>query len=118
MLGQCESKKTAKSWGHTVRYHGSTTVTGCINLLVYIRCSLYFMFQLIAIEPHGLVDDFESKAASVLSTVKTSGPSIRLPGEFSATQKQANIAAGTLPLPKAIWGSICKTATEGLPPVR
>lgn len=42
VLGMCESKKTAKSWGHT----------------------------LIAIQPGQLVDDFESKADSVLATVK------------------------------------------------
>ena len=51
MLGQVESKKVAKNWGHT----------------------------LIAIQPDLLVDDFESKAASVLAAVKASGPSIRIP---------------------------------------
>ena len=49
VLGQCESKKAAKNWGHT----------------------------LIAIDPAMLVDDFDAKAASVLQAVKASGPNIR-----------------------------------------
>ena len=55
-LGQVESKKTAKSWGHTV----------------------------IAIRPDGFVDGFAEKAASICTTVKAAGPSVRLPGESSA----------------------------------
>ena len=87
VLGQCESKKAAKSWGHT----------------------------LIAIRPELLVDDFESKAASVLEAVKASGASIRLPGESSARIASERKAAGTMPIPKAIWDSINQTAREGLP---
>lgn len=87
VLGQCESKKTAKSWGHAF----------------------------IAIDPAGLVDDFEGKAASVMDTVKSSGPGIRLPGENSSKIAVERAAAGTMPIPKQIWESICKTAEEGLP---
>ena len=87
VLGQCESKKAAKSWGHT----------------------------LIAIDAAGLVDDFEGKAASVIETVKASGPGIRIPGENSAKIAMERAAAGKLPLPKAIWESICNTAENGLP---
>jgi len=87
VLGQCESKKTAKSWGHT----------------------------LIAIQPEGLVDDFEGKAASVLAAVRASGQSVRIPGERSAKMAAERAAAGTLPIPTRIWESICKTAKEGLP---
>jgi hypothetical protein len=143
VLGQCESKKTAKSWGHT----------------------------LIAIDPAALVDDFDAKAASVMETVKASAPAgaIRLPGESSAriaaeragaprrrrrrpvaarvaaraaasawprppvaspsarccaTRRRPSAlalprsrlaAAGTMPIPKKIWESICLTAEEGLP---
>lgn len=87
VLGQCESKKAAKNWGHT----------------------------LIAIDPSGLVDDFEAKAASVLEAVKGSGPGIRIPGENSARVAAERTAAGTMPIPKGIWDSICTTAKEGLP---
>jgi LDH2 family malate/lactate/ureidoglycolate dehydrogenase len=87
VLGQCESKKVAKSWGHTF----------------------------IAIQPEAFVEDFEGKAASVLATVKASGSSIRLPGESSARIAAERGAAGQMPIAKAIWESICKTAEEGLP---
>jgi len=87
VLGQCESKKAAKSWGHT----------------------------LIAIQPDMLVDDFESKAASIIETVKASGPGIRIPGEKSSLTAEARRAAGEMPIPTGIWESICKTAEEGLP---
>jgi len=87
VLGQCESKKLAKNWGHT----------------------------LIAIQPSALVDDFESKAASVIAAVKASGPNIRIPGESSTKTAIERKAAGTLPIPTQIWESICKTAEEGLP---
>ena len=87
VLGQCESKKAAKNWGHT----------------------------LIAIQPDALVDDFEGKAASVLAAVKASGPNIRIPGEKSATIALEREAAGEMPIPEKIWESICKTAEEGLP---
>lgn len=86
VLGQCESKKVAKSWGHTF----------------------------IAIQPNSLVDDFESKAASVLSTVKASGDGIRLPGESSAKIAAKRMEQGTMPIPEEIWKSILKTADEGL----
>ena len=56
VLGTVPSKKDAKSWGHTM----------------------------IAIQPDALVDDFPSKAASIISAVKASGDNIRIPGERSA----------------------------------
>ena len=73
VLGQCESKKAAKSWGHTF----------------------------IAIQPAGLVDDFEGKAASILAAVKASGGNIRIPGENSAKTAAARQAEGTMPIPAA-----------------
>lgn len=86
VLGQCESKKAAKSWGHTM----------------------------IAIRPDGLVDGFAEKAASVLSTVKASGPNIRLPGESSARNAQQRRSAGKMPIPVNIWSVIEQTAKDGL----
>ena len=86
VIGQCESKKAAKSWGHTF----------------------------IAIHPDGLVDDFESKAASVIDTVRASGSSIRIPGERSAITAEERLAAGTMPIPEKIWESICHTSKHGL----
>ncbi|KAG8470155.1 hypothetical protein KFE25_008576 [Diacronema lutheri] len=86
VLGQCESKKAAKSWGHTV----------------------------IAIRHEALVDGFGGKAASVLAAVKASGPSIRLPGESSARIAAQRRAAGTMPIPKTIWDVIEETARHGL----
>ncbi len=87
MLGQCESKKAAKSWGHTF----------------------------IAIQPSALVDDFDGKAASILAAVKASGAGIRIPGENSSKIARERQAAGTMPIPKAIWESISNTAENGLP---
>jgi len=87
VVGQCESKKLAKSWGHTM----------------------------IAIQPDLLVDGFEAKAAAVLAATKASGPSIRLPGESSARTAAERTAADALPIPKQIWESICRTAEHGLP---
>ena len=87
VLGQVESKKVAKSWGHT----------------------------LIAIQPEGLVDDFAGKASSVLQAVKASGPKIRIPGESSAKIAAERNASGTMPIPAKIWESINLTAKEGLP---
>lgn len=87
VLGQVESKKAAKSWGHTI----------------------------IAIQPDLLVDDFEAKAASVLATVKASGAAIRVPGESSAKTAAQRTAADALPIPTKIWESICHTAEHGLP---
>jgi len=86
VLGR-ETKKTARNWGHT----------------------------LIAIDPDGLVDDFEGKAASVLQAVAASGEGIRLPGASSARIAAEREAGGTLPIPRQVWESICKTAEEGLP---
>ena len=87
MLGQCESKKAAKSWGHTF----------------------------IAIQPSALVDDFDGKAASILAAVKASGAGIRIPGENSAKTAEARRAADSMPIPARIWESICSTAENGLP---
>eukprot|EP00967_Tisochrysis_lutea_P147207 scaffold279328_cov26-Tisochrysis_lutea.AAC.2 len=87
VLGQCDSKKAAKSWGHLM----------------------------IAIKPSGLVDDFESKAASILQTVKASGPSIRLPGESSAKIAAERQKQGTLPIPVGVWSVITETAKNGCP---
>uniref|UniRef100_A0A7S0JH47 Malate dehydrogenase n=1 Tax=Calcidiscus leptoporus TaxID=127549 RepID=A0A7S0JH47_9EUKA len=87
VLGQCESKKAAKSWGHT----------------------------LIAIEPSALVEDFERKVASILKAVKDSGESIRLPGENSAKIAIERKKTGKLPIAVKIWESIVTTAEQGLP---
>ena len=87
VLGQVESKKTAKSWGHTF----------------------------VAIRPEMLVDDFPKRAASIIATVKASGDSVRIPGERSAAIAAERTAAGVMPIPRAIWESICRTAEHGLP---
>ena len=87
VLGEVESKKAAKNWGHT----------------------------LIAIQPGALVDGFEAKAASVIGAVKGSGPGIRIPGENSAKIAAERTKAGKLPIPAKIWESICATAKDGLP---
>lgn len=91
VLGQVESKEAAQSWGHLF----------------------------VAIQPQALVDDFESRAASVIATVKASSGSkdhlIRIPGERSAQTAQERKAAGVMPIPQAIWQSICETAEKGLP---
>ena len=86
VLGQVESKKVAKSWGHTF----------------------------IAIQPDNLVDNFPSKAESILETVKASGVDIRIPGERSAKLALERKAAGEMPIPEKIWESICATAKNGL----
>ena len=119
---QVESKKTAKSWGHTI----------------------------IAIRPDGFVDGFADKAASVCATVKAAGPSVsrcpasgvcyphpprssiyspciffvesprcllwqvRLPGESSAKIAAERTAVGKVPVPKKVWEMILKTGTDGL----
>lgn len=85
VLGQVDSKKSAKSWGHTI----------------------------IAIAPGPLTDGFEEKAASICSTVKSSGD-VRLPGEGSSSIAAERTAAGKLPIPKKIWDMIQKTGEEGL----
>lgn len=86
VLGQCESKKAAKNWGHTF----------------------------IAIRPSGLVDGFEHKAASVLQAVKASGPGVRLPGEASTRIADERQRAGTLQVPVKVWQAITATAEHGL----
>ena len=86
-LGQVESKKTAKSWGHTI----------------------------IAIQPGGLVDGFAAKVESVCSTVKAAGPGVvRLPGESSEKIRKENAAKGSLPIPTKIWAMIQQTAEKGI----
>jgi len=86
VLGQCESKKTAKSWGHTV----------------------------IAINPDMLTDDFASKASSVCNTVKASADGIRLPGESSSKIAAERTAANKLPVTKKVWDMIKKVGVDGL----
>jgi LDH2 family malate/lactate/ureidoglycolate dehydrogenase len=86
VLGQVESKKAAKSWGHTF----------------------------IGIQPNMLVDDFAAKASSVMETVKASGAGIRIPGERSARTAMERRAAGVMPIPEKIWESICHTAEHGI----
>jgi hypothetical protein len=68
VLGECESKKVAKLWGHTF----------------------------IAINPNALVDDFDGKAASIIATVEASGDGIRIPGERSAETAEERKAAGVM----------------------
>ena len=89
VLGQCDSKKAAKNWGHI----------------------------LIAVQPESLVDDFATKAESVMRAVKESAPEgkIRLPGESSARIAAERKSAGTLPIATKIWETICNTAEHGLP---
>lgn len=87
VLGQCESKKLAKNWGHTF----------------------------IAIDPNHLVDDFPSKATSVIEAVKASGNCIRIPGERSADTTAKRLQQGQMPIPENVWKSIVKTSQEGLP---
>jgi LDH2 family malate/lactate/ureidoglycolate dehydrogenase len=81
------NKKEAKSWGHTF----------------------------IVIDPKDLVDDFESKSASVINTVKASGDGIRIPGERSMKTAEERKQAGVMPIPTKIWESIVNTAENGLP---
>lgn len=87
VLGQCESKKAARNWGHTM----------------------------IAIRPSGLVDGFEQRAASILQAVKASGPGIRLPGEASTRIAEERERAGMLQVPTKVWEAITATAQHGLP---
>jgi len=86
VLGECESKRAAKSWGHTM----------------------------IVIDPNALVDDFPSKADSIIATVKASGDNIRIPGERSARTAMERKEAGEMPIPEKIWESIQHTAQHGL----
>ena len=85
VLGQVESKKVAKSWGHTF----------------------------ICIDPKAMVDDYETKVDSILGTLSSDG--VRIPGERSARTAEERKAAGTLPIPIKIWESIVHTAEHGLP---
>mmetsp|Transcript_62429 Transcript_62429/g.92770 ORF Transcript_62429/g.92770 Transcript_62429/m.92770 type:complete len:404 (+) Transcript_62429:8-1219(+) len=93
VLGQVESKKVAKSWGHTF----------------------------IAIRPEDLVDDYDEKVASILETVKASGGGggenglVRIPGENSAKIAAERRAVGYMPIPIQIWESIVETSQHGLP---
>ena len=61
-----------------------------------------------------LVDDFESKAATVCDAVRASGAAIRIPGEKSAAIAAQRLADDALPIPAAIWESIQQTAENGL----
>jgi len=86
VLGQVPSKKEAKSWGHTM----------------------------IAIRPNSLVNEFESKSASIINTVKESGSNIRIPGERSAQIAKERQTEDSMPIPKKIWESIVYTSEHGL----
>jgi LDH2 family malate/lactate/ureidoglycolate dehydrogenase len=86
VLGEVESKKVAKSWGHTF----------------------------IAIQPEALTDYFPRKAASIIATVKASGATVRIPGERSAQTAIQRRAAGVMPIPERIWESIVRTAEHGI----
>lgn len=82
VLGQCSSKKEAKSWGHTV----------------------------LAWSPGLLTDGFEAKASSICEAVKASGDGVRLPGENCAKIGAERTAAGVLPVAEKVWASISETA--------
>jgi delta1-piperideine-2-carboxylate reductase len=86
VLGEVESKKIAKSWGHTF----------------------------IAIQPDALTDHFSRKAASVIATVKASGMTVRIPGERSSQMAIHRREVGVMPIPERIWESIVHTAEHGL----
>lgn len=86
VLGQCESKKLAKNWGHLF----------------------------IAIQPNLLVEDFDTKVSSVLETVKSSGDNVRIPGENSSRMTKMRREADCLPIPEKIWETILYTAEHGL----
>ena len=86
VLGQVDSKRLAKNWGHAF----------------------------IAIRPSGLLDDYETRVESVIQTVKASGPNVRIPGENSASIAREREKEGYLPIPEKIWESIVKTSKQGL----
>lgn len=86
VLGKVESKKTAKSWGHTF----------------------------VAIRPDDLVDNFDELSASIIATVKASGPTVRISGERSAITAQERKEAGIMPVPERIWESIVHTSKHGI----
>lgn len=87
VLGEVESKKVAKSWGHTF----------------------------IAIDPNAFTDHFPRKASSIIATVKASGINVRIPGERSSQTAIERQERNRLPIPKRIWDSIVHTAEHGLP---
>jgi LDH2 family malate/lactate/ureidoglycolate dehydrogenase len=91
VLGQCPSKKEAKSWGH------------CF----------------IAINPNLLVDDYPQKVTSVIETVRQSAPDgnnvVRIPGQRSIQTAKLRRESGTMPIPIKIWESIVNTSKNGLP---
>ena len=84
VLGQVDSKRAAKNWGHTF----------------------------IAIQPSAFVDDFPQRASSIIDTVQKSGDNIRIPGQNSARIAKERRESGKLPIPKAIWESILNTAKK------
>ncbi|KAJ8602524.1 hypothetical protein CTAYLR_001303 [Chrysophaeum taylorii] len=85
VLGQVESKKTAKSWGHHV----------------------------IAIDPDAMVDGFAARAASIIQTVAASHPEgVRLPGDSSMAIAKINIEKGTIPVPKKVWDVLIETCAK------
>lgn len=86
VLGQVESKRIAQNWGHTF----------------------------VAIRPDDLVDNFPTKSASILQTVRASGDTVRIPGDRSAFTAQQRRVAGIVPVPEKIWASILHTAEHGL----
>jgi LDH2 family malate/lactate/ureidoglycolate dehydrogenase len=86
VLGQCESKKDAKSWGQ----------------------------RMIAINPDALVDNFPSKVDSIIATVKESGDNIRIPGQRFARTALEQKDSGVMPIPESIWKSLQNTAKHGL----
>lgn len=86
VLGEVESKKVAKSWGHTF----------------------------IAMQPDALTDHFPRKAASIVAAVKASGANVRIPGERSSQTAIHRRDAGMMPIPERIWQSIVHTATHGI----
>ena len=86
VLGEVESKKMAKSWGHTF----------------------------IAIRPDAFTDHFPRKASSVIATVKASGITVRIPGERSSQTAVHRREIGIMPIPERIWQSIVQTAAHGM----
>ena len=86
VLGEVESKKMAKSWGHTF----------------------------IEIQPNAFTDHFPRKAASVIAAVKASGMDVRIPGERSSLTAIHRREVGIMPIPERIWQSIVHTATHGI----
>mmetsp|Transcript_18847 Transcript_18847/g.24460 ORF Transcript_18847/g.24460 Transcript_18847/m.24460 type:complete len:337 (-) Transcript_18847:556-1566(-) len=85
VLGQVDSKKNAKNWGHHV----------------------------ICIDPEAHVDGFAARAASIINTVATSHPDgVRLPGDSSNAIAAKNEANDTLPVPKKVWDVLLETSAK------